>query len=38
MRGLDLRTALVSNTAWRDAESYRCDFAYFGAVTLLMPS
>jgi FMN phosphatase YigB (HAD superfamily) len=27
---LELRTVLVSNTAWRDAEGYRCDFEYFG--------
>jgi HAD superfamily hydrolase (TIGR01509 family) len=35
MRELELRTALVSNTAWRDAESYKRDFAYFGAGDLI---
>jgi FMN phosphatase YigB (HAD superfamily) len=35
IRELELRTALVSNTAWRDAESYRRDFAYFGAGDLI---
>ena len=35
MRELELRTALVSNTAWRDAESYRRDFVYFGAGDLI---
>jgi FMN phosphatase YigB (HAD superfamily) len=35
MRELELRTALVNNTAWRDAESYRRDFAYFGAGDLI---
>jgi putative hydrolase of the HAD superfamily len=35
LHGLGLRTVIVSNAYWRDADAYRCDFETFGVGALI---